>query len=188
MWVHSIKIGVSRSKFVWYNPLRWVSVFIRLFTGKYNHAFFLINDKIIIEADSEGVNETLFNNKWKKGQEIRVYNLDFVFNISDMYQLLHAQIGKGYDFKGTLLDQLWFSIRKFFWRVFDGKKPRWTGHSKDFATKKFYCSELVGYIINQENKKLFVNWEQYNPNDIYKLAEETELLKLYFDGKAKHYK
>ena len=118
---------------------------------------------------------------------ISAFNLEFEHSHNEVRTFLFEQIGKGYDFKGTLIDQLSFSVRKLFYKLFDGKTPRWTGHSKSFATKKFYCSELVGYVCNKFNAELFSSWEQYHPTDIYNLSMSTDLLTLHYQGKAKNY-
>lgn len=181
-----IQIISCRTKLSW-NPKTWVSVLIRLFSGKWNHSAFLVTIKdlkFIAESDPKhkGVGIVPFTESWAKGKYIHLWTSLYKFSYTEMYSSIISHVGIKYDYKGTLVSQYWYRVRLFFTNILGLKPPKWTGHSKAFAKDFFYCSEFVGFIWNKELPVQFQDWHKMSPSDI---ERECELfMNLTFKGNA----
>lgn len=136
--------------------LSWL---IRLITRSWSsHTAILIHyqDYAFIYESDEGIVRKMNYAFWAKDFEIELQKIDLTSEKQfKLGNVLEAQLGKGYDFKGTIIDQLIFQ--------FYGK---WTGHTGSFATDKFYCSELVAYCLN-ETTGIYPEWYKTSPADLY---------------------
>lgn len=152
-----------------------VSWLIRLITHSWSsHTALLIvttNNEFIYESDG-GIVRKMNYSFWVKDFDIVVQRIDLVCeNTFKLNNVLEAQLGKGYDFKGTLIDQLVFQLY-----------GKWKGHTGEFATNKFYCSEFVAYCLNRITCN-YPEWYKVSPAYLYTENRYTTIYK----GKAKFF-
>lgn len=164
------------SPFVWHKLIRYVSWAIRIFTKSYySHTtlcFEWYSEKYIFESDG-GIVRCMRYDSWCKDAIVCIENIDLLeSNKKHLFLVALNQLGKGYDNKGTLIDQLIFQV-----------SGRWTGHTGSYAKDKFYCSEYVAYCLN-EVLGTHPNWYKTSPADLY----NEKRFKTVFTGKAIDFK
>jgi len=144
-----------------FNP---ISIVIRFFINlgykkkcPYNHVGIIIKDENgefhVVESNEKGVHSTPF----KERVEGKNFMLRYIkFNEEGLKGYTEEHTGKKYDYWGTILHQGLFFIT-----------GSWFGHSQAFAGKVFYCSELVGKLINSCDESMYKEWHKLNPRDLY---------------------
>lgn len=151
-----------------------VSWLIRLITRSWSsHTAILIHYKdfaFIYESDG-GIVRKVNYTFWVKDFEIELQKIDLTSEKQfKLGAVLEAQLGKGYDFKATIVDQLIYQLR-----------GKWTGHTASFASDKFNCSEFVAYCLNEVNG-IYPEWYKTTPADLY---NEKRYITIY-KGNAKN--
>lgn len=115
----------------WY---RWLlAKLIQLFDRNYYHHCVLYVAGVFHEADASGV--IIRSRSWYSGDEICLLRPIHSLSPSDLphyISLANAQLGKPYDYWGTLLFQLIYRLTFRF---------IWLGKRGNNANKKLYCSE-----------------------------------------------
>lgn len=154
----------------------FVSWLIRMITHSWSsHTALLIEYdyyRFIYESD-EGIVRKMNYSFWVKDFDIVVQRIDLVCEKTfKLNNVLEAQLGKGYDFKGTVIDQLVFQLY-----------GKWKGHTGSFATYKFYCSELVAYCLNEVTGN-YPQWYKISPADLY----NENRYPVIYKGNAKYFK
>jgi hypothetical protein len=152
-----------------------ISKLIMLITRSWaSHTAILVElngEAFIYEADDNSVQKLYYPN-WAKDFKIELQIIDLTEKQKyDLLKLMESQLGKGYDFKATLIDQLIYQLR-----------GKWLGHTGSFATDKFYCSEFTSYCLN-EILGIYPNWNTISPGYLHK----EERFKTVYKGKAKDF-
>lgn len=134
----------------------FLSRVIRFVTkSKYSHtaiAYVVNGETLVIDAQRKGVQSQLFKeweNKWNYEFTPTLVNLIDVGTSREQFNLkLNTVLGHKYDFK-SLVKQL---LSERFGR-------KWTKEID--PTKRFYCSELAAFLLNQPD------FYKMNPQDVY---------------------
>lgn len=151
------QVGLIRTPFHLLKIRTYLSVLIRFFNKtKYNHVFIItdINGKLFVCETDKIVIATPIE-KRLSGKKFIIKELNIVLpSISDH---AHEYLGSvGYDYRGTMFDQLIYQLFKV-----------WIGRTKEKADKKMYCSEYVARVINKASGgKLFPDWWKITPKDL----------------------
>ena len=136
----------------------FISWAIRNITGSWSSHTGVVIDLygvyFVLEADKGEVRLTKLN-EWISNCRYVLQDFNLTTKQVEHLTILGIkQCGKKYDYKNTVLQQLWKKIT-----------GKWTGHSKGFATSKFNCSELTAWLLSEVGIK-FDNWEQITPKEI----------------------
>jgi hypothetical protein len=163
-----VKVGKFRT---WY---RWLlAKLIQLIDRNYYHHCAIYVDGLIHEADSVGVIERTIH--WYQHDTVCVLRPIEPLTPPETFKYLQAareQLGKPYDYWGTLLFQLIYRLT-FKWL--------WLGKTHASAGKKLYCSEHCLMPIHKVRGYFNAPWK-VSPGDIkrssgyYKVVWEGKLL------------
>ena len=153
--------------FVWFKPLRYVSLIIRkVLKTWFNHIAIIViieNAVFVAESTAGGVKITPFK-QWSKDSFIEIQRNDRLTQ-NALSRIMKYQGFTGYDYKSLVWYQI---ILQFF--------GKWEGKKREAAAERLYCSEYYALV----DKESFPQWWRTTPKDIYK----KEFLSLYV-GKAK---
>lgn len=146
---------------------KFMSKAIRFFTKtNFSHAGVIVmnwDTPFINEALGKGLTASPFLDAYK-GHYIRISRPDYKFIEKDFATKANSKIGiTGYDFSSLLWYQAVFQIT-----------GHWYGHSENFSTDKFYCTEYVGWM----HEPIFSQWWTTSPKEI----EENKHLTTIFEG------
>lgn len=158
--------------FVWYKLGRWISWLIRKVTKSWSgHTAMIVwvfGEPMVYESD-EGHVRPITYKQWAKDAEIVITR----FEMSNrkrrkLAKISTSQLGKEYDFKGTIIDQFILQIR-----------GKWYGYTGDNAEDKMYCSEYIAWCYNKL-LKMYADWFKTPPSKMY---ADNRFKRLY-TGKA----
>jgi uncharacterized protein YycO len=147
------------SPFIWYVPGRWISAAIRKITKSWSgHTamiVYVLGKPFVAESD-DGKIQLIPYELWAKDAEIVIGRIE----ISNrkrrkLSALAISQLGKKYDFKGTIIDQFILQIR-----------GKWYGHTGVNAEDKMYCSEYVAWCYNKL-LNMYQDWFKTPPSTMY---------------------
>jgi hypothetical protein len=152
-------IILFRTKLQLFNPISWITPFIRFFTKcEYNHAGVIlrVGDKLyLIEATEKGV---VREDAIQRITSPRNTAIALIPNYSHNKDIIREKLiylheaGKHYDF-----------ISLFFYQLVKQKTGVWIGRKNDKASERFYCSELAAYV----HSKVFPKWWEIAPVDLF---------------------
>lgn len=158
--------------FLWYKPSRYVSVLIRLITKSWSgHTAMIVyvfGNPMVVESDDGKIQLTPYK-IWANDAEIVIGRIE-ISNRKRRKLSAYAlsQLGKAYDFKGTVIDQLILQFR-----------GKWYGHTGINAEDKMYCSEFISWCYNKL-LAMYPDWYKTPPSTMYADAR----FKWIFVGKA----
>jgi hypothetical protein len=150
--------------FVWYKPLRYISLAIRkILNTWYNHIAIIVviwGKVYVAESTKGGVKITPIN-KWIKDYKVIINRPTIILNEKEIgYRIMKYQGFTGYDYTSLIWYQL---ILQIF--------GKWKGKEKNKAAKKLYCSEYVALIY----KEHFPKWWLITPKDLYNDLPQTQI-------------
>lgn len=162
------------SPFLWYKPKRYVSALIRLITKSWSgHTATIvwIMGQVFVAESDEGKIQLIPYNLWAKDAEIVIGRKMELSNRKrrKLASLALSQLGKKYDFKGTVIDQLILQLR-----------GKWYGHTGSNAEDKMYCSEYFAWLYNKV-LGMYPDWYKTATNVLY----NDNRFKWIYKGKAK---
>lgn len=132
-----------------------ISFLIRLITRSWSSHTALLIDGFVYESD-KGLVRKMNYIFWCSDSEVLIQKIDLTIeNKNKLTNILENQLGKGYDFKSTIIDQLIFQLY-----------GKWTGHTGNYAINKFYCSEFIAYCLNEVTGN-YPNWWKISPKDLF---------------------
>lgn len=145
-----------KTKGFWYNPLTWISWFIRKIAKiEYNHVGVVVkihNVLFIYEAVDKGFLPKKLSDKLKEKRIKDYIILRTEFIPKDFSKKATKLLGTSYDFKGLLWNQLILNIT-----------GEWIGR-KTNQQDKLYCYEAVFYLY----KEIFPEWWKEHPKNLFK--------------------
>lgn len=160
------------------SPGTWLPVFIRFFQrNRFNHAaLFLRHANLscsIIEAKGKGVLlsdafQSLYNADIAILRHYSFADSDYA-DFNSCYEKAMSLLLIKYDFAGCLFHQLVKQVAD----IIDDDINFWIGPKNKNAARRFYCSELVAFILNLQY------WYSLSPADLY----NNKNLFLIFQGK-----
>lgn len=157
--IDKLKVGdviLFKTKFSLLSPMSWLSSAIRLFTkSNYNHVGLIIEswgELFIIEAVGKGVviRPAKFVNR--KNNDVLVLEPLFYFDSKTISKKITQQLGKSYNYKLLIVEQLWYRLTGDWW-----------GRTNINANqeKSFVCSSLVSWVFN------LPEWWKWSAKEFY---------------------
>lgn len=166
--IQNFDIIHTHNPFKWYNVARWLSVAIRFFQHlRYGKSAWSGHTAIaIVDSDREvwilEADPTVKISKYaewcmdKKISISRIPKSQFIFDDVTLKQEALSCLGTKYDFSSLIFFQTIYTLTGL-----------WLGKKSESAAKRFYCSELVAYLIWFGTRKLFRTWWNINPAKLY---------------------
>lgn len=175
--IQNFDIIHTHNPFKWYNISRWLSLAIRAFqhlrygrSAWAGHTAIAIVDSSkevwVLEADPT-VKITKYT-EWCMDKKIsisRIPKYQYIFSNEDLIDEAMSCIGTKYDFSSLVFFQTIYTLTGL-----------WLGKKSDAAAKRFYCSELVAYLLWFGTRKIFRTWWKTNPAKLYQSTTEYLLV------------
>lgn len=162
----------------WHKPMTWIGALIRYFNKCYYHHVAMVveiwGELFVIESTGKGVVISKPLKQWIAEIEARRHFA--VKRLPDLtpehcrtvLMRAFALLGNRYDF----ISLFWYQLR---YQLFG----TWRGRTKEKASARMYCSELIGYAYREQ----FPAWWQTAPREIY----QNQTLHLVYQWKVPRY-
>lgn len=135
----------------------------------FNHADLYVMQNTIAGAQRKGIQVRSIHATYCDGRKrtIRMYKVALTpEEITKLRYWVLDQSGKPYEIANFI-----HHIYRILYLAFKGKE-KWIGRTRDFALRKFYCSEFASTAITKFKRDFSLSPWDDDPMDLYELAEE----------------